>query len=83
MHKISIPEHVVARARLQRGGKDHIFDTLDMAKVAHVVVDLQVGFVAGGAPAEVPLTREIFADVMDTSRLLRLIARPDGARAAA
>ena len=72
MHKIFIPEHVVARARLQRGGKDHIFDTLNMAKVAHVIVDLQLGFVAEGAPVEVPVTREIFGAVNSISRAVRV-----------
>ena len=46
MHKVSIPDDIVARARLQRGGREHLFETLDMAKVAHIIVDLQVGFVA-------------------------------------
>ncbi|RYB05203.1 cysteine hydrolase family protein [Lichenibacterium ramalinae] len=71
MHKVSIPEHVVARSRLQRGGREHLFERLDMAKVAHVVVDLQVGFVAEGAPVEVPMTREIFGAVNAVSRAVR------------
>ena len=71
MHKIAIPEHVVTRGRLMRGGNAHIFDTLDMSKVAHVVVDLQVGFVAEGAPVEVPVTREIFGNVNSISRAIR------------
>lgn len=71
MHKVSIPEHIIARGRLQRGGKEHIFDTLDMGKVAHVIVDLQVGFVAEGAPVEVPATREMFGEVNAVSRAVR------------
>ena len=71
MHKVAIPEHVVARGRLQRGGKEHLFDHLDMTKVAHVIVDLQVGFVAEGAPVEVPVTREIFGAVNSISRAVR------------
>lgn len=71
MHTISIPEHVIARGRLMRGGREHIFETLDMGKVAHVIVDLQVGFVAEGAPVEVPLTREIFGAVNAISNAVR------------
>jgi ureidoacrylate peracid hydrolase len=71
VHKISIPEHVIARGRQQRGGREHIFDTLDMSKVAHVVVDLQEGFVAEGAPVEVPTTRAIFGEVNAISRAVR------------
>jgi nicotinamidase-related amidase len=68
MHKISIPEHIVARERRMRDGKEQIFETLDMSKVAHVIVDLQVGFVTEGAPVEVPVTREIFGEVNSISR---------------
>jgi ureidoacrylate peracid hydrolase len=71
MHKISIPEHIVERGRRTRGGREHIFETLDMSKVAHVIVDLQVGFVAEGAPVEVPVTREIFGEVNSISRAVR------------
>ena len=63
MHKVSIPDDIVARARLQRGGREHLFETLDMAKVAHIIVDLQVGFVAEGAAVEVPVTREMIGEV--------------------
>jgi ureidoacrylate peracid hydrolase len=71
MHKISIPEHIVERGRRMRDGREHIFETLDMSKVAHVIVDLQVGFVAEGAPIEVPVTREIFGEVNSISRAVR------------
>ena len=71
MHKVNIPKHVQERALLQRNGKEHLFETLDMEKVAHVIVDLQVGFVAEGAPVEVPVTREIFGEVNSVSRAVR------------
>ena len=28
MHKVSIPDDIVARARLQRGGREHLFEAL-------------------------------------------------------
>jgi ureidoacrylate peracid hydrolase len=71
MHKVSIPDDIVARGRRQRGGREHIFERLDMSKVAHVIVDLQVGFVAEGAPVEVPVCREILGSVNAISRATR------------
>lgn len=70
MHKVSIPQHIVDRVRKVRGN-DHIFDTLDMNKVAHVCVDMQVGFVAEGAPIEVPATREMFGQINSISQAVR------------
>lgn len=71
MHTVSIPQFILDRAKLQRGGRDHMFETLDMRKVAHVVVDMQVGFVDPGAPIEVPETREIMANINAVSRAVR------------
>ena len=62
MHKIDIPQHILARARRSRG-RDHIFERLDPARTAHIVVDLQNGFMAEGAPLEVPTAREIVPNV--------------------
>ncbi|HWJ76115.1 MAG TPA: cysteine hydrolase [Kaistia sp.] len=71
MHKVSIPDHVAARGRLQRGGREFIFDRLDMSKVAHVIVDLQNGFVAEGAAVEVPVAREIVGQVNAIAKAVR------------
>ncbi len=71
MHKISIPESILARGRRFRDGREHILEHLDMRKVAHVVVDLQVGFCAEGAAVEVPITREIFGAVNAISQAVR------------
>jgi ureidoacrylate peracid hydrolase len=71
MHKASIPQDIVARTRQQRGGREHLFETLDMSKVAHVIVDLQVGFVAEGAPVEVPVAREMIGEVNAISQAVR------------
>jgi ureidoacrylate peracid hydrolase len=70
MHQVSIPSHIVDRVRGVRGG-DHIYQSLDMSKVAHVCVDMQVGFVAEGAPIEVPLTREITGTINTISAAVR------------
>ena len=71
MHKVSIPDVIAARGRRLRDGREHIFETLDMAKVAHIVVDLQVGFCHEGAAVEVPFTREIFGTVNQISHAVR------------
>jgi len=59
MHKIEIDPDLIARLTAERGGKLHIFDRLDPARTAHVVIDMQNGFMAPGAPVEVPAAREI------------------------
>jgi ureidoacrylate peracid hydrolase len=71
MHKVAIPQSIIERGKKLRGGREHVFDTLDMSRVAHVIVDLQVGFCAAGAPIEVPATREIFGNVNAISRAVR------------
>jgi ureidoacrylate peracid hydrolase len=43
MHKISVPQSVVDRV-VARRGREHIFDDLDPARTALVVVDMQNGF---------------------------------------
>ena len=70
MHKIDIPAEIVARAMRARG-RDHIFERIDPARTAHVVVDLQNGFMAEGAPVEVPTAREIVPNVNRICAALR------------
>lgn len=70
MHKIEIPDHIAARARRLRG-RDHIFERVDPARTAHIVVDLQNGFMAEGAPVEVPAAREIVPNVNRIAAALR------------
>ena len=70
MHKVTIPQHIVYRVREVRGS-DHIYASLDMSKVAHVCVDMQVGFVAEGAPIEVPMTRQIASTINTVSEAVR------------
>ena len=70
MHRIDIPAEIVARAMRARG-RDHIFERIEAARTAHVVVDLQNGFMAEGAPVEVPTAREIVPNVNRISNALR------------
>ena len=58
MHKVSIPAEIFERSRRMRGDREHIFDPIDPATTAHIIVDLQNGFMAPGAPVEVFTVRE-------------------------
>ena len=70
MHKIEIPAEIRARAMRVRG-REHIFERIDPARTAHIVVDLQNGFMAEGAAVEVPTAREIVPNVNRICAALR------------
>ena len=70
MHKIAIPQATIDRV-LARRDKLHVFDDIDPARTAHIVVDLQNGFMAPGAPAEIPAARDIVPNVNRISAALR------------
>ena len=58
MHAIKIPSHAVAAA-VKRRGKLHLYEILAGPATALVVIDMQNAFLLPGAPAEVPVAREI------------------------
>jgi ureidoacrylate peracid hydrolase len=62
LHKIDIPADVRARSRRIRGC-DRIFETIELPRTAHIIVDLQNGFMAEGALVEVPVARDIVPNV--------------------
>jgi ureidoacrylate peracid hydrolase len=70
MHKIKIPQAAIDRV-LRRRDSLHVFNDLDPARTAHVVVDLQNGFMAPGQPAEIPAARDIVGNVNRISSALR------------
>ncbi len=70
MHKPVIHPDVVSRAKQRRGGL-RVFDNLVPEATAHVVVDLQNGFMAPGAVAEIATAREIVPGVNRISSALR------------
>jgi len=70
MHRISIPP--VIAVRLGEAGDDlSLPGGVDPARTAHIVIDLQNGFMEPGAPVEVPAAREIVPQVNAISRALR------------
>jgi ureidoacrylate peracid hydrolase len=70
MHHTAINPDVVQRVTERRGGL-RIFDSLVPAQTAHVVVDLQNGFMAPGAVAEIPTAREVVPNVNRISTAVR------------
>ena len=70
MHSLAIHPDVVSRARDRRGGL-RVFDRIDPERTAHVVVDLQNGFMAPGQVAEIATAREIVPNVNRISTALR------------
>jgi len=71
MHKVAISPEALEFAVRQRAGAAHIFETIDLARTAHLVVDLQNGFMEPGAPVEVPCAREIVDQVNAISAAVR------------
>ena len=53
-----IPAEIRARAMRVRG-REHIFERIEGARTAHIVDELQNGFMAEGAAVEVPTAREV------------------------
>ena len=72
MHRIEIEPGLAARLKRERGGRLHLHERLDAARTAHVVIDLQNGFMEPGAPAEVATAREIVPNVNAISEAVRL-----------
>jgi ureidoacrylate peracid hydrolase len=70
MHKIHIAPEILERVKATRAGL-HMFEDLDPEKTAHIIVDLQNGFMAEGQPVEIAAAREIVPDVNRISAALR------------
>ena len=75
MHPVEIRQEIVDRV-LARRGRYHLFDRLEPAKTALVIIDMQSTFVEPGAPAEVPASRGIIANINRFTEELRASASP-------
>lgn len=71
MHRIMLDTEMVARQRAERGGSPHVVRRLDPRRTAHVVIDMQNGFVEPGATVECPLARDVVPALNRISRALR------------
>ena len=70
MHPYAIPAEVKERV-MRRQGKLPSHDTIDAARTALIVVDMQNYFVAEGFPLEVPAARGIVPNINRLARALR------------
>ncbi|HEX2943285.1 MAG TPA: isochorismatase family cysteine hydrolase [Rhodopila sp.] len=70
MHRTDINPSVIARVTQRRGGLP-VFDRIVGRRTAHVVVDLQNGFMAQGAVAEIPAARDVVPVVNRISQAVR------------
>lgn len=70
MHNALINPEVVRRVTERRGGL-RIFDSIVCERTAHIVVDLQNGFMAPGQVAEIATAREIVPNVNRISDAVR------------
>lgn len=71
-----MPHHVDHAAILDRlaagrGGVRNVFDDIDPRRLAHIVIDMQNGFMEPGAPVEVPEARSIVANINRITRAVR------------
>src|SRR5262250_2832591 len=63
MHTLSIPQSVVDRV-VERRGREHVYEDLDPAKTALVVVDMQNAFMLPGvAHALCPMAEKIVPNI--------------------
>jgi len=70
MHKPAIHPEVVRRVTERRGGL-RVFDSIVCERTAHIIVDLQNGFMAPGQVAEIATAREIVPNVNRISDAVR------------
>jgi len=62
MHPTELPQDIKDRV-IARRGKLHLYEDLDPARTALIVIDMQNTFMEPGAMAEVPLAREIVPNI--------------------
>src|SRR3954453_20318913 len=70
MHKAAISEEVIRRAT-ERRGSARVFDSIICKRTAHIIVDLQNGFMAPGQVAEIATARDIVPNVNRISEAVR------------
>src|SRR5260221_3986467 len=71
MHTLSIPQSVVDRV-VERRGREHVYEDLDPAKTALVVVDMQNAFMLPGvAHALCPMAEKIVPNINRLAQAVR------------
>ena len=72
MHEFTIRQEIVDRV-VKRRGRMRLFERLDPARTAAVYIDMQVTFLAPGAPVEVPMARTIVPQINALNARLRAL----------
>ncbi|MXO72187.1 cysteine hydrolase family protein [Alteraurantiacibacter buctensis] len=67
----AVDHHAILDRLAAMRGVGNVFAVPDPARTAHVIVDLQNGFMQVGAPVEVPMARHIVDEVNLVSRAVR------------
>lgn len=62
---------ILARFAGARGGTGNIFKDINPKHLAHIIVDMQNGFIEEGAPVEVPVARSIVGNINRISGAIR------------
>jgi ureidoacrylate peracid hydrolase len=70
MHKIAMSPEVLSRIKGFRHDI-HMFGNIDPARTAHIIVDLQNGFMEPGATVELPVARDIVPNVNEICKAVR------------
>ena len=70
MHSSELPREIVERLERRRGRR-HIFERLEPARTALVVIDMQHSFVAPEAASAVPAAREVVPNINRLAAALR------------
>src|SRR4029077_9151487 len=71
MHQFSVPQSVIDRV-VARRGREHVYENLDPAKTALVVVDMQNAFMLPGvAHALCPMAEQIVPNINRLARAAR------------
>lgn len=71
MHSTMIDPTLKARFMAFKGGREFAFSSLDPRRCAHLVIDMQNGFVEAGAMLEVPKARGVIANINALSQAIR------------
>lgn len=71
MHEFKIDPGLKARFIAMKGGREFAFGDIDPSRTAHLVIDMQNGFVEAGAMMEVPVARQVVPNINAVSRALR------------
>jgi hypothetical protein len=62
---------IIDRIAERRGGVRSIYPALDPKRTAHLIIDMQNGFMEEGAPVEVPAARGIVDNINKVSQAVR------------